>query len=296
MKIAVIAAKIQENSRGKLEEAIKQRGHQPIILVPEDISASIGGDGSQAALILSGKPFKPHGIIHIMSTDFFYGLTILRTAGHDIPHINSAEAVLKSADKFQTANALAAHNLPHPKVALVLNNNDLALWSDKHQYPIILKQPDGAKGIQVVLAKNRDELLKAATSIRQKGFPLLVQEYIAESRGKDIRVVVVGGRAIAAIKRIATKPNEFRSNLYLGAEADSVELTDLEKRIAVRATEAIGLDLAGVDILRSNRGPLITELNSFPGFKDTEELTGVDVAGAIVDLLLSKVGNGRGEK
>src|SRR3990167_3156661 len=150
--------------------------------------------------------------------------------------------------------------------------------------PVVIKLLEGTQGVGVVLAQTR----KAAESVVQAFLDLkanvMIQEYIKESKGADIRCFVVGGKVVAAIKRKA-KPGEFRSNIHQGGTARKIDITAAERRIAIRATELMGLHVAGVDLLRSERGPLVMEVNSSPGLEGIERASRVDVAGAIIQYL-----------
>lgn len=151
--------------------------------------------------------------------------------------------------------------------------------------PLVIKFLEGTQGIGVVLV----ETAKAARSVIEAFLGLkvniMVQEYIKESSGADVRCFVVGGNVVAAMKRQSKSPEEFRSNLHRGGQASAVEITDEERTMAIRAAHIIGLNVAGVDIVRSNRGPLIIEVNASPGLEGIEKATNIDVAGAIIQFI-----------
>lgn len=155
--------------------------------------------------------------------------------------------------------------------------------------PLVIKFLEGTQGIGVILV----ETSKAARSVLEAFFGLkvniMVQEYIKEAGGADIRCFVVGGKVIAAMKRQANQPEEFRSNLHRGGIATPVEITEEERNMAIRSAHIIGLNVAGVDIVRSNRGPLIMEVNASPGLEGIEKTTGIDVAGEIIKFIESGI-------
>lgn len=285
-RIGVIA--VDGYNRQRLVKSISQRDHQPVVIEPNDLSATVRG--ANVSLLIRGQQLNLDGFIHIMSTDFLAPLRTLQAADRGLPpFLNSVEAVLRSADKFITGSLLARARLPYPRTYLALNDDDLKYYADTLGYPVVLKQPDGARGEEVALAKSADKLLDVAGSIRGRGMTLMIQEFISESFGRDLRIIVVGNKIVAAMERRSTDAKEFRSNLHRGGAGYQVELTPQEKNIALKTVQTVGLDLAGVDILRSRRGPLVTETNSFPGLEGIERTTGIDVAGEITDLLMARL-------
>jgi len=154
--------------------------------------------------------------------------------------------------------------------------------------PVIIKLTEGSRGAGVVLAETSEAAESVITALHMLEGLVLVQHFVKEADGRDIRAFVVGDEVVASMVRIA-KPGEFRANLHRGATAEAIELTDLEREQSVRAAQAMGLQVAGVDFLRGADGPLFLEVNSSPGLEGIEHYTKVDVAGAIIDLLESSV-------
>jgi ribosomal protein S6--L-glutamate ligase len=150
--------------------------------------------------------------------------------------------------------------------------------------PLILKLLEGTQGSGVVLTETKNAAESVIDAFRQLDANILVQEYIEEARGTDLRCIVVGGRVVAAMVRRAAE-GDFRSNLHRGGTAESAKLTTKERRTAVKAAKALGLNVAGVDLLRSDRGPLVLEVNSSPGLEGIEQTTGVDVASEMIEFL-----------
>ena len=150
--------------------------------------------------------------------------------------------------------------------------------------PVVVKLLEGTQGVGVVLAETKKAAESVIAAFRQLDANILVQEYIKEAGGSDIRVIVLGNRAVAAIKRQGA-PGDFRSNLHRGGTAEKIRLDPVERSIAVRAARALGLNVSGVDILRSNHGPVVMEVNSSPGLEGVETATSVDVAGKIIEFI-----------
>ncbi len=208
-----------------------------------------------------------------------------------IPMLNDYMPILRAKNKLRTLQILTRNNIPVPKTIVVrkLEYIDDAIKRISG-YPVILKTPYGTQGVGVVLVESRRSLYSALDILwKNMGSSiLLIQEYIVEAEGSDYRAFVVGDRVIASMKRTA-KSGDFRSNLHLGGEGRKVELTEEEEKLAVRATQALGLKIAGVDILRSAKGPLIMEVNANPGMR-IATVTGVDVAKEIVKYAIAYAG------
>lgn len=298
MVIGVIAHTNEPNyAASRLIEAIKIRNCQPTLISPDEISAEI--TQTHARLFVKGKAHELDGLVHIISTDAVASLKILgatnhylgilHASSHTVPYLNSMPSVLMSADKFLTGVALVENSIPHPPTAYIIDDQDLKRFAGKYGFPVVIKQPDGAEGNEVALVSSKKDLLATAQTIRDRGKPLLVQKLVVDSIGRDIRIVVVGGVAVASMERRAKK-GEFRSNLHKGATAHPVELTEKERFIAEKTASVIGLDIVGVDMMRTKQGPVVIETNSFPGLEGIETCTKVDIAGEIIELLIQKVG------
>jgi len=208
-----------------------------------------------------------------------------------IPTLNSYNGIMVTKNKIRSLQLLSNKNIPMPKTYVVRSSEFIPeVMHDIGKYPVILKAATGAKGIGVSIVESERTLRSLIEMMMdsEDSHPLIVQEYIKESSGKDVRVFVVGGKIVAAMERIATKKGEFRSNFSIGGKVKIAALTPEEKRLAKRATKVCGLDFAGVDIIRSKQGPKILEVNSNPGLKGITEATGIDVAGYIIDLAVER--------
>jgi len=219
-------------------------------------------------------------------TSTFYGTAVLRQLemiGVYTP--NCSDAVLSARDKLRSLQILAAKGLDMPATVFGDNPDDTAdVLAMLGEPPHVIKLNEGSQGTGVVLAEKRSASQSVIEAFRGLYANFLVQEFIAEAKGTDLRCFVVGKKVVAAMQREAS-PGEFRANIHRGATAKAATLSAEERRIAVRAAAALGLGVAGVDMLRSKRGPLILEVNASPGLEGIEAATGVNVAGHIIQLL-----------
>ena len=199
--------------------------------------------------------------------------------------LNNAHAFRLARNKWQSLQLLAAYGLPIPSTSyigeLVESSSQLVL----HSPSVVLKTLVGMQGAGVELCEGKAIALSKLETLKQAGEKALVQDFIAETRGKDIRAFVIGKQVVAGMQRTAGNGN-FRANLHQGGKAESIDLTEEEKMIAIQATKAIGLDVAGVDLIRTNQGPMILEVNASPGLEGIEKVSGKDIAGMMVDYVL----------
>ena len=199
--------------------------------------------------------------------------------------INNSRAVGRAKNKVRTLQRLNKHKIPIPKTYVIRSSEYIdKVVKSIGSYPVILKSVAGSQGVGVSIVESQRGLRSIIQMIGESEgvVSLMIQEYIKESSGKDIRVIVVGDKIVAAMERIATRRGEFRSNFKLGGKVRIAELTNKEKRIAIEATKVCSLDFAGVDILRTKTGPKILEVNANPGLAGITQATKIDVGGAIV--------------
>ena len=195
-------------------------------------------------------------------------------------------SITRARDKLRAAQILAKYNVDTPKTFVSRNTADIDYLLDEMGLPVIIKLATGTHGNGVVLADTRKaakSALQAFYLYNEDGTNILLQEYIKESAGTDVRAFVVGSRVIASMQRISLD-DDFRSNLHKGGEGKPVKLTDEEKKAALKAARAMGLHICGVDLMRSNRGPLVLEVNASPGF-GIERVTGKNVGGKIIEYI-----------
>lgn len=286
MKIAILSRNSKLVSTVRLVQAARARGHRVRVLDPLRCYMRI----APSEFSVHYKSKKLHGfnaiIPRIGTSITFYGTAVLRQfemMGVYTP--NSSDAILRARDKFRCLQLLARENIRLPTTVLGDYPDDtadlLAMLGDP---PHVIKLNEGAQGQGVLLAEKRSASQGMIEALRGLYANFLVQEFIGEAQGADIRCFVVGNRVVAAMRRQAG-PGDFRSNLHRGGSATTVELTTEETSIALRAANAMNLSIAGVDLLRSQRGPLVLEVNSSPGLEGIEKTTGLDVAGAIIDYV-----------
>ncbi len=199
--------------------------------------------------------------------------------------------LLRSRDKFLAGQLLASSGIAVPKTVTFTDYDDIDMAIKAiGGYPFVIKRLKGTQGNAVHLIKRRKKAYKRLGKYINKHRPFLIQEYIAESHGQDLRCFVVGGKVIAAMRRIAAK-GDFRANIHAGGHGEAISLSDNETDIALRAANVMGLDVAGVDILQTHRGPIVLEVNSSPGLQGIEHATGVDIAREIIQFIAVKIRN-----
>jgi len=291
MKIAILSRNARLYSTQRLVDAARARGH--VVRVLDPLRCYVRIAPGSVAMRYKGKPVRDidAAIPRIGAQSTFYGTAVLRqleTMGVYTP--NSSDAVLRARDKLRSLQILAAQGIAMPVTVFGDNPDDTEdLLAMLGEPPHVIKLNEGSQGNGVVLAEKRSASQSVIEAFRGLYANFLVQEFIAEAKGCDLRCFVVGGKVVAAMQREASA-GDFRANLHRGGSAVAVKLSAAEKRIAVHAAEALGLGVAGVDLLRSDRGPLVLEVNASPGLEGIEAATGVDVASAIIELLETQAG------
>ena len=286
MRIAILTLGPQLYSIQRLKQAAELRGHQVDVI--NTLQCYMDITSSHPQVRLKGKALpKYDAVIPRVGVEItFYGTSVVRQ--FEIMNtfaLNSSIAISRSRDKLRSLQLLSKKGIGLPRTGFACHPDKI---SDVIDYvggaPVVIKLLEGTQGIGVVLGETQ----KAAESIIEAFMGLnaniLVQEFIKEAAGADIRCFVVGDKVVAAMKRQAPE-GEFRSNLHRGGTAQAVKLTKAERDTAIQSAKAMGLNVAGVDILRSNRGPVVMEVNSAPGIEGIEAATGVDVAGAIIEFI-----------
>lgn len=283
MKIYILSRNADLYSTRRLVEAAQQRGHEAEVVDYMDCNIII--EENKPIVLYRGKKLAaPDAVIpRIGASRTFFGCAVVRQ--FEMMHVFSSvksQPILRSRDKLRSMQILSRHHIPIPKTAFASNpDHAKELIKKVGGPPLVIKLLEGTQGKGVVLA----ETINAAKSALDAFFGLkaniLMQEFISEARGCDIRVFIVDGKVAGAMKRTGAK-GEFRSNLHQGGFAEKIKLTKEEKQTAIDAAKALGLSIAGVDLLQSSRGPLVMEVNSSPGLEGIEAATGKDIAGTII--------------
>ena len=286
MRIAILSRSSTIYSTRRLKEAAKERDHE--VRVVDTLRCYMNIASHRPQIHYRGGKLEDYDAVipRIGASITFYGTAVLRQFEMmgTFP-LNESVAVTRSRDKLRSLQLLARRGIGLPVTGFARTTKDIGdLIQMVGGAPLVVKLLEGTQGIGVVLCETK----KAAESVLEAFMGLdvsiMVQEYIKEAGGADIRCFVVGGKVVAAIKRQA-QPGEFRSNLHRGGSASLIKITPEERSTAVRAAKIMGLNVAGVDLLRSNHGPLVMEVNSSPGLEGIEAATGRDVAGMIIAFL-----------
>jgi ribosomal protein S6--L-glutamate ligase len=286
MKIAIMSRNKRLYSTRRLVEACELRGHE--VLVIDTLRCYMNITSDKPDLHYGGENLEDFDAVipRIGASITFYGTAVLRQFEMmGVFPANESVAISRSRDKLRSLQLLSRDRIGMPRTGFAHSPGDIQdLIKMVGGAPLVIKLLEGTQGIGVVLAETK----KAAESVIEAFMGLkaniLIQEFIKEAGGADIRCFVIGNRVVAAMQRQAAE-GEFRSNLHRGGTATLVKLTPRERTTAVRAAKVMGLNVAGVDLLRSERGPLVMEVNSSPGLEGIESATGKDVAGMIVEFI-----------
>lgn len=287
MRIAILSNGNANYSTKRLVEEAEKRGHDVTVIKYKNCYMSL--DEKHPDVFYKGQKLGSFDAIlpRISNSMTRYGCAIVRQFEMQGTWTTSSSiAITRARDKLRAAQILTKAGIDTPRTFVSRNTTDIDALLDHIGVPMIIKLATGTHGNGVVLAdtkKAAKSALQAFYLYNEDGTNILLQEYIKESAGTDIRAFVVGGKVVASMQR-QSLDDDFRSNLHKGGEGKAIKLTDHEKKIAVRAAKAMGLHIAGVDLMRSTRGPLVLEVNASPGF-GIERVTGRNVAGPIIDYI-----------
>lgn len=283
MRILILSRSQKIHSTKRLSETAKLKGHDVIIADPARCYLDLSTKGPQ--VYFKNKALKDIDAVipRIGSSITFYGTAILRQFEMmGIPTLNSSNGVLQARDKLCALQMLSRAGIPLPKTSFAnstkMTNHLIKLVGGA---PLVVKLLQGTQGKGVVLCETGKAAESLIDAFREMDADFMVQEFVKEAGGADIRCFVVGDEVVASMQRQA-KEGEFRSNLHRGGSAIQIEISEQERSIAINATKALGLEVSGVDILRSKSGPYVIEVNSSPGLEGIEKYTQVDVAGRII--------------
>jgi ribosomal protein S6--L-glutamate ligase len=286
MKIAILSQDPSLYSTKRLKEAGEAQGHE--MRVVNYLRCYMNITSHKPTVVYNGKPLENFDAIipRIAASRTFYGTAVVRQFEvMGVFSANESQAISRSRDKLRCLQILAREGIGLPVTGFAHATQDIdGLIETVGGAPVVIKLLEGTQGIGVVLAETQQAARSVIEAFRGLEANILVQEFIKEAQGADIRCFVVGGKVIAAMKRQGAE-GDFRSNLHRGGKAEKIKLTPEERSTAVRAAKAMGLRVAGVDLLRSNHGPVVMEVNSSPGLEGIEKATQVDVAGKIIDFV-----------
>jgi len=293
VKLGILSRKASLYSTRRLAEAAQERGHDVEIVDYSRCYMNITSHKPQ--VLLAGEALTFDAVVpRIGASLTFYGTAVVRQFEMmGVFSANESQAIVRSRDKLRALQLLAAEGIGLPVTGFARSTKDIdGLIRVVGDAPVIIKLLEGTQGVGVVLAETHKAAESVITAFRQLDANILVQEFIKEAEGSDIRAFVVDGKVVASMMRTAAK-GEFRSNLHRGGTATPIKLTPEERSTAVRSAKLLGLKVAGVDMLRSNHGPVIMEVNSSPGLEGIETSTGKDVAGIIVEFVEKNAQHGR---
>ncbi|KAB8313169.1 30S ribosomal protein S6--L-glutamate ligase [Erwinia endophytica] len=283
MKIALLSRDGSLYSCKRLLQAARERGHSVEVIDP--LSCYMNINPGSSGIHYRGRRLGHFDAVipRIGSAITFYGTAVLRQfeVCGSYP-LNESVAITRARDKLRSLQLLARQGIDMPVTGFAHSPDDTSdLIEMVGGAPLVVKLVEGTQGIGVVLAETRQAAKSVIDAFRGLNAHILVQEFIKEAHGRDIRCLVIGGEVVAAIEREA-KEGDFRSNLHRGGTARSVEITEREREMAIHATATLGLEVAGVDILRAARGPLVMEVNASPGLEGIEKTTGLDIAAMMI--------------
>ena len=290
MKLGILSCSTNCYSTRRLREAAVQRGHKVKVL--NTLKFAIDLDKADPDLYFRTKQLSHYDAVlpRIGASITYFGTAVVRQFEQmDVFCANSSGGISNSRDKLRSLQILSRHNIGIPRTTFVKDKKDVLPAIERvGGAPVIIKLLEGTQGVGVILAesvKMAEAIIETLQSTKQN---VLIQKFVAESKGRDVRAFVVGDQVVAAMRRVA-QGQEFRSNVHRGGRTELVELDDQYSEAAVRAAQIMGLRVAGVDMLESKTGPQIMEVNSSPGLEGIETCTQLDVAGAIIDFIAAQV-------
>ncbi len=296
MRFAMLARNPGLYSHVRLCEAARARGHS--IDVVNTLHVHMNITSNHPVLRYNGRrlPIYDAVIPRIGASITHYGLAVLRQFEiQGVYPLNESVAIGRSRDKLRALQILAREGIGLPVTAFAHGPRKAEdVIKEVGGVPVVIKLVEGTQGVGVILAETEGSAKSIIEAFSAANVNIMVQEFIREANGSDIRAFVIGGEVVAATKRIG-RPGEFRANIHRGATAVRVELSAEERHTAVRAAAAVGLNVSGVDMVRSARGPLVMEVNSSPGLQGIESATGIDVADLIVGFLEANASYGKTE-
>lgn len=286
MKIAILSRNAKLYSTTRMVEAANDRGHEAVVL--DHLNCAMIGEQLNPMIYYNGQRLEGFDAVipRIGASVTMYGTAVVRQFEMmGVFAANSSISIVRSRDKLRSTQIFSRHEIGIPKTIFARSPKQIdSLLKEIGGAPCVIKLLEGTQGIGVVLAETRKAANAVIEAFHGLNANMLIQEYIKEAGGADIRAFVVGGKVVGAMKRQGAE-GEFRSNLHRGGHATKVRLTKEERALAIRAAKAMGLNVAGVDMIVSKRGPLVLEVNSSPGLEGIEKATGKNIAGEIIRFI-----------
>ncbi|MEH6832432.1 30S ribosomal protein S6--L-glutamate ligase [Sulfitobacter sp.] len=284
MKIAMLARNANLYTHKRLKEAAEARGHTLDIINTLRCYMNIVSQNPE--IYYNGEKLEGYDAVipRIGASITFYGMAVLRQFEmQGVYPLNESVGIGRSRDKLRSMQLLARDGIGLPTTTFAHDPKQTEEVLDlAGGAPVVIKLLEGTQGIGVVLADTKRSAKSVVEAFRGAGVNILVQEFIKEAGGTDIRAIVIGGKVVAAMKRTGAE-GDFRSNLHRGGTAEIIKLTAKERTTAIKSAKAMGLNVCGVDMLRANRGPVVMEVNSSPGLEGVENATGLDIAGMMIE-------------
>ncbi len=285
MKLGILSQDIRLYSTSRLYESAKNRGHDTEVVSYLRCYMNIAK--AKPRIFFQGRQMNFDVVIpRIAATWTFYGAAVIRQFElMGALSANSSASISRSRDKLRALQLIGNSGVEMPVTGYVHLSRDIeSVLKTVGEPPYVIKLLEGTQGRGVVLTETMEAAIGAIETMKKIDANILIQEFVSESRGEDIRAIVVGDKVVASMKRKA-KPGEFRSNVHLGGSVENYDLNEQEKESAIKAARVLGLSVAGVDLIQSNRGPLVLEVNSSPGLEGIEKASGIDVADKIIEYL-----------
>jgi ribosomal protein S6--L-glutamate ligase len=285
MRLGILSQDISLYSTSRLYESAKNRGHETEVVSYLRCYMNIAK--ANPRVFFKGREINYDVVIpRIAATWTFYGASVVRQFElMGALSANSSASISRSRDKLRALQLIGNSGVEMPVTGYVHLSRDIeSVLLTVGKPPYVIKLLEGTQGRGVVLTETMEAAVSAIETMKKIDANILIQEFISEANGEDIRAIVVGDKVVASMKRKA-KPGEFRSNVHLGGSVEGYKLTEDEEKSAIKAAKVLGLSVAGVDLIQSQRGPLILEVNSSPGLEGIERASGIDVAGKIIDYL-----------
>lgn len=286
MNIIILSRNATLYSTQSLVDAARIRNHY--VRVIDHMACDLVIESGRSKILYNNQPIQHVDAVipRIGSTATSYGAAVIRQfESQGVFSTLHAEPLLKARDKLSCLQILGSHGIGVPKTIYVSNPYTLPVLLDQMEpFPIIIKLVSGTQGMGVILAENRgnaESIMEAFYATREK---VIMQSFVKEAKGTDIRALVVDGEIVGAMKRQA-KPGDFRSNLHRGGSSEIVKLSSKEEETALKSVEILGLKIAGVDMLQTHHGPFVLEVNASPGLEGIEGTTGVDISGKIIQFI-----------